>query len=166
MAGFGSAFLSAGRACEESKPGGQRKVCAQTGRAVQGGGGEGLWWGASGRSGPSMDLLVLGGSLAAFRLANAGLEILVPPPPSAQRNRWKWRNIWTSFVHSLLSGSAALLGWVKAAGRHRGLGALGPMAERASLTSSPLSGCPVAGYPSTRRWPKTSSTRTGPRHIV
>nr|XP_056721187.1 TLC domain-containing protein 2 [Euleptes europaea] len=55
-------------------------------------------------------LLLLGGSLAAFRLLNAGLERLVPPPPPAQRNRWKWRNVWTSFVHSLLSGLGALLG--------------------------------------------------------
>uniref|UniRef100_A0A670K8F2 TLC domain containing 2 n=1 Tax=Podarcis muralis TaxID=64176 RepID=A0A670K8F2_PODMU len=59
---------------------------------------------------PSMDLLVLGGSVVAFRLLNGGLERLVPPPPSAQRNRWKWRNIWTSLAHSLLSGSWALLG--------------------------------------------------------
>ncbi|XP_053223704.1 TLC domain-containing protein 2 [Podarcis raffonei] len=58
-----------------------------------------------------MDLLVLGGSVVAFRLLNGGLERLVPPPPSAQRNRWKWRNIWTSLAHSLLSGSWALLGF-------------------------------------------------------
>ncbi|XP_054857671.1 TLC domain-containing protein 2 [Eublepharis macularius] len=58
-----------------------------------------------------MELLVLGGSLAAFRLLNAALERLVPPPPPAQRNRWKWRNICTSFVHSLLSGGGALLGF-------------------------------------------------------
>ncbi|XP_063002646.1 TLC domain-containing protein 2 [Elgaria multicarinata webbii] len=58
-----------------------------------------------------MDLLVLGGSVGAFQLLNAGVERLAPPPPSAQRNRWKWRNIWTSFAHSLLSGSGALLGF-------------------------------------------------------
>ncbi|XP_053130879.1 TLC domain-containing protein 2 [Hemicordylus capensis] len=56
-------------------------------------------------------LVVLGGSLGAFRLLNGGLERLAPPPPCAQRNRWKWRNIWTSFAHSLLSGSWALLGF-------------------------------------------------------
>ncbi|XP_066492560.1 TLC domain-containing protein 2 [Tiliqua scincoides] len=58
-----------------------------------------------------MDLLILGGSLVAFCLLNAGLERLVPPPPPAQRNPWKWRNIWTSFAHSLLSGSGALIGF-------------------------------------------------------
>uniref|UniRef100_A0ACB8EDB7 Uncharacterized protein n=1 Tax=Sphaerodactylus townsendi TaxID=933632 RepID=A0ACB8EDB7_9SAUR len=57
-----------------------------------------------------MELLVVGGSWAAFRLFNAGLDRLVPPPP-AQDNRWKWRNIWTSLVHSLFSGSGALLGF-------------------------------------------------------
>ncbi|KAL8198888.1 UNVERIFIED_CONTAM: TLC domain-containing protein 2 [Gekko kuhli] len=58
-----------------------------------------------------MELLVLGGSVAAFRLLNAGLERLVPPPTAALGDRWKWRNIWTSFVHSLLSGAGALLGF-------------------------------------------------------
>ncbi|NXS58930.1 TLCD2 protein, partial [Brachypteracias leptosomus] len=43
----------------------------------------------------SPGLLVVAGSFAAFRLLNRGLERLVPPPPSARRNRWKWRNIWT-----------------------------------------------------------------------
>lgn len=57
-----------------------------------------------------MELLVLGGSVAAFRLLNVGVELVVPPPPSARRNRWKWRNSWTSFVHSLLTGAGALLG--------------------------------------------------------
>lgn len=55
-------------------------------------------------------LLLMAGSFAAFRLLNRGLERLVPPPPSAQRNRWKWRNIWTSLAHSVLSSSGALLG--------------------------------------------------------
>uniref|UniRef100_A0A8C0B771 TLC domain containing 2 n=1 Tax=Buteo japonicus TaxID=224669 RepID=A0A8C0B771_9AVES len=48
----------------------------------------------------SPGLLVVAGSFAAFRLLNRGLERLVPPPPSARRNRWKWRNIWTSLAHS------------------------------------------------------------------
>uniref|UniRef100_A0A8D0GNN2 TLC domain containing 2 n=1 Tax=Sphenodon punctatus TaxID=8508 RepID=A0A8D0GNN2_SPHPU len=58
-----------------------------------------------------MELLLICGSFTAFRLLNLGLERLAPPPPSAVRNRWKWRNIWTSFAHSLLSGSGALLGF-------------------------------------------------------
>ncbi|NXN12408.1 TLCD2 protein, partial [Indicator maculatus] len=50
----------------------------------------------------SPGLLVVAGSFAAFRLLNRELERLVPPPPSARRNRWKWRNIWTSLAHSAL----------------------------------------------------------------
>ncbi|XP_067422097.1 TLC domain-containing protein 2 isoform X3 [Emydura macquarii macquarii] len=61
--------------------------------------------------GLSAGLLLIGGSFAAFRLLNRGLERLVPPPCSALRNRWKWRNIWTSLAHSLLSGAGALLGF-------------------------------------------------------
>uniref|UniRef100_A0A8V5GUU3 Uncharacterized protein n=1 Tax=Melopsittacus undulatus TaxID=13146 RepID=A0A8V5GUU3_MELUD len=56
----------------------------------------------------SPGLLLVAGSFAAFRLLNRGLELLVPPPPSAQRNRWKWRNICTSLAHSVLSGGGAL----------------------------------------------------------
>ncbi|RMC10760.1 hypothetical protein DUI87_12472 [Hirundo rustica rustica] len=59
----------------------------------------------------SPGLLVVAGSFAAFRLFNRGLERLVPPPPSARRNRWKWRNIWTSLTHSVLSGGGALAGF-------------------------------------------------------
>ncbi|XP_060550402.1 TLC domain-containing protein 2 isoform X2 [Pantherophis guttatus] len=59
-----------------------------------------------------MDLvLLLGGSVGAFRLLNTLLERLVPPPSPAQPVRWKWRNIWTSLAHSVLSGSWALLGF-------------------------------------------------------
>ncbi|XP_013914872.1 PREDICTED: TLC domain-containing protein 2 [Thamnophis sirtalis] len=59
-----------------------------------------------------MDLvLLLGGSVGAFRLLNTVVECLVPPPSRAQRLRWKWRNIWTSLGHSLLSSSWALLGF-------------------------------------------------------
>ncbi|NXD82776.1 TLCD2 protein, partial [Halcyon senegalensis] len=39
----------------------------------------------------SPGLLVVAGSFAAFRLLNRGLERLVPPPPSARRNRWNTR---------------------------------------------------------------------------
>ncbi|KAM8797187.1 TLC domain-containing protein 2 [Eudromia elegans] len=56
-------------------------------------------------------LLLVAGSFAAFRLLNRALERLVPPPPSARRNRWKWRNIWTSLAHSVLSGGGALAGF-------------------------------------------------------
>ncbi|KAM6337751.1 TLC domain-containing protein 2 [Alca torda] len=59
----------------------------------------------------SPGLLLVAGSFAAFRLLNRGLERLVPPPPSARRNRWKWRNIWTSLAHSVLSGGGALAGF-------------------------------------------------------
>uniref|UniRef100_A0A8C3C4H3 TLC domain containing 2 n=1 Tax=Cairina moschata TaxID=8855 RepID=A0A8C3C4H3_CAIMO len=56
-------------------------------------------------------LLLMAGSFAAFRLLNRGLERLVPPPPSARRNRWKWRNIWTSLAHTALWGQVlSLLG--------------------------------------------------------
>ena len=56
------------------------------------------------------DLLLVAGSFVAFRLLNRGVERLMPPPPSARRNRWKWRNIWTSLAHSVLSGGGALAG--------------------------------------------------------
>ncbi|OCT91519.1 TLC domain-containing protein 2 [Xenopus laevis] len=58
-----------------------------------------------------MELLTVGASFACFRLLNGELQRLVPPPSSALRNPWKWRNIWTSFVHSLITGSWALLGF-------------------------------------------------------
>ncbi|KAK9412699.1 TLC domain-containing protein 2 [Crotalus adamanteus] len=79
--------------------------------------GEADWRGrrARGSASPAMDLLLPGGSMGAFRLLNTVLERLVPPPSPAQPVRWKWRNIWTSLAHSLLSGSWALLGWVEVA---------------------------------------------------
>uniref|UniRef100_A0A663MK40 TLC domain-containing protein n=1 Tax=Athene cunicularia TaxID=194338 RepID=A0A663MK40_ATHCN len=69
----------------------------------------------------SRGLLLVAGSFAAFRLLNRGLERLVPPPPSAWRNRWKWRNIWTSLAHSVLSGGGALAGacWGRGVPWHR-----------------------------------------------
>ncbi|XP_062967730.1 TLC domain-containing protein 2 [Cynocephalus volans] len=54
-------------------------------------------------------LLVTGASFAAFRGLHWGLQLLPTPGPAAQ-NRWKWRNICVSLVHSLLSGAGALLG--------------------------------------------------------
>ncbi|KAM4797448.1 TLC domain-containing protein 2 [Rhinophrynus dorsalis] len=56
-------------------------------------------------------LLITGASFASFRLLNRELQRVIPAPSSALRNPWKWRNIWTSFVHSLLTGSWALLGF-------------------------------------------------------
>ncbi|CAI9614656.1 unnamed protein product, partial [Staurois parvus] len=56
-------------------------------------------------------LLITGASLVLFRLLNGRLSTLIPAPSSALRNPWKWRNIWTSFTHSLLTGTWALLGF-------------------------------------------------------
>ncbi|XP_069801599.1 TLC domain-containing protein 2 [Dendropsophus ebraccatus] len=56
-------------------------------------------------------VLVTAASFLSFRLLNGRLESLLPAPSSALRNPWKWRNIWTSFVHSLLTGTWALLGF-------------------------------------------------------
>uniref|UniRef100_A0A803YF86 TLC domain-containing protein n=1 Tax=Meleagris gallopavo TaxID=9103 RepID=A0A803YF86_MELGA len=67
------------------------------------------------------DLLLVAGSFAAFRLLNRGVERLMPPPPSARRNRWKWRNIWTSLAHSVLSGGGALAGFCLYPGLHEDL---------------------------------------------
>ncbi|XP_077150584.1 TLC domain-containing protein 2 [Ranitomeya variabilis] len=60
---------------------------------------------------PDPGVLVTGASFLAFRLLNGRLQTLIPAPSSALRNPWKWRNIWTSLVHSLLTGSWALLGF-------------------------------------------------------
>ncbi|XP_069471506.1 TLC domain-containing protein 2 [Ambystoma mexicanum] len=54
-------------------------------------------------------VLLVAASFTSFHLLNRAVERLIPAPQSAQRNRWKWRNIWTSFVHSLLTGSWSLL---------------------------------------------------------
>ncbi|XP_073472731.1 TLC domain-containing protein 2 [Aquarana catesbeiana] len=56
-------------------------------------------------------LLITGASFFSFRLLNRRLGTLIPTPGSALRNPWKWRNIWTSFTHSLLTGIWALLGF-------------------------------------------------------
>ncbi|XP_037348991.1 TLC domain-containing protein 2 [Talpa occidentalis] len=57
----------------------------------------------------SSGLLVTGASFAAFRGLHWGLQIL-PTPGSAAQDRWKWRNICVSLVHSTLTGAGALLG--------------------------------------------------------
>lgn len=53
-------------------------------------------------------LLIVGGSVAAFALINWAAGLL-PMPESALRNTWKWRNICTSLVHSVVTGVWALL---------------------------------------------------------
>ncbi|XP_019943958.1 TLC domain-containing protein 2 [Paralichthys olivaceus] len=53
-------------------------------------------------------ILTTGGSAVFFRLLNAGVSRL-PMPASASRNAWKWRNISTSFVHSLVTAIWAVL---------------------------------------------------------
>ncbi|KPP72909.1 hypothetical protein Z043_108062 [Scleropages formosus] len=52
--------------------------------------------------------LTTGGSVLLFRLLNSGLNRLYIPE-SARRNPWKWRNILTSFFHSLLTGMWSVL---------------------------------------------------------
>lgn len=53
-------------------------------------------------------ILTTGCSVGFFKLANSGLKRL-PMPDAARRNAWKWRNIATSFVHSLITGIWAVL---------------------------------------------------------
>lgn len=54
-------------------------------------------------------LLVAVASFAAFRGLHRGLQLL-PAPGAAAEDRWKWRNICVSLMHSLLTGPGALLG--------------------------------------------------------
>ncbi|TSN39314.1 TLC domain-containing protein 2 [Bagarius yarrelli] len=53
-------------------------------------------------------LLTTGASVSFFSLINRGFGQL-HIPETAQRNVWKWRNISTSFVHSLITGIWAVL---------------------------------------------------------
>lgn len=53
-------------------------------------------------------ILTTGGSVAFFKLLNTGLRAL-PVPESAHRNAWKWRNIATSFGHSLVTAIWAVV---------------------------------------------------------
>ncbi|XP_040857020.1 TLC domain-containing protein 2 [Ochotona curzoniae] len=55
-----------------------------------------------------LGLLVTGASFAVFRGLHWGLRLL--PTPRSARDRWKWRNICVSLMHSLLSGAGALVG--------------------------------------------------------
>ncbi|XP_030634485.1 TLC domain-containing protein 2 [Chanos chanos] len=53
-------------------------------------------------------ILTVGCSTAFFKLVNCGFNHL-PIAETARRNVWKWRNISTSFVHSLITGVWAVL---------------------------------------------------------
>ncbi|XP_018973150.2 TLC domain-containing protein 2 [Cyprinus carpio] len=53
-------------------------------------------------------ILTTGSSVGFFKLVNYGIGKL-PIPETAQRNVWKWKNISTSFVHSLLTGVWSVL---------------------------------------------------------
>lgn len=56
-------------------------------------------------------ILAIGSSVGFFKLVNYGIGKL-PIPETAQRNAWKWKNISTSFVHSLITGVWSVLWWV------------------------------------------------------
>ncbi|XP_036053951.1 TLC domain-containing protein 2 [Onychomys torridus] len=56
----------------------------------------------------SWGLFVAGASFASFRGLHWGLQLL--PTPESTQDRWMWRNIFVSLMHSLLSGSGALVG--------------------------------------------------------
>ncbi|ROK28223.1 TLC domain-containing protein 2 [Anabarilius grahami] len=53
-------------------------------------------------------ILTIGSSVGFFKLVNYGIGKL-PIPETAQRNAWKWKNISTSFVHSLITGVWSVL---------------------------------------------------------
>ena len=60
-----------------------------------------------------MSLLSVSGTVlsgaATFLLTNILTRLLVPPAASDnQQQRWKWRNVATSLVHSLITGLWAL----------------------------------------------------------
>ncbi|MBN3308323.1 TLC domain-containing protein 2 [Amia ocellicauda] len=50
----------------------------------------------------------VGSSAAAFKLLNAAVDKF-PIPETARRNTWKWRNISTSCIHSVITGVWAVL---------------------------------------------------------
>ncbi|MGH0180081.1 UNVERIFIED_CONTAM: hypothetical protein FKN15_003673 [Acipenser sinensis] len=53
-------------------------------------------------------VLIVGASFGLFNIVNKVFDRL-PVPESALRNTWKWRNISTSLVHSLITGIWAVL---------------------------------------------------------
>ncbi|XP_051013917.1 TLC domain-containing protein 2 [Acomys russatus] len=62
----------------------------------------------TGQAMASWGLLASGTSFAAFRGLHWGLQLL--PTPASARDRWMWRNIFVSLIHSLLSGVGAVVG--------------------------------------------------------
>uniref|UniRef100_A0A8C4NJ92 TLC domain containing 2 n=1 Tax=Eptatretus burgeri TaxID=7764 RepID=A0A8C4NJ92_EPTBU len=56
------------------------------------------------------EVVLVFSSVGAFRVFRDILGSL-PIPELAERNRWKWRNICTSLLHSLITGFGALLGF-------------------------------------------------------
>ena len=58
--------------------------------------------------------LVIGGGVVTFVLVNSISNLLVPASASNTRQqRWKWRNVATSFIHSLITGLWALAAFYK-----------------------------------------------------
>lgn len=55
-----------------------------------------------------MDIGIVLVSAGAFKLLNAALKCL-PVPVVARSNVWKWRNISTSLIHSMLTGVWAVV---------------------------------------------------------
>ncbi|XP_056613550.1 TLC domain-containing protein 2 [Triplophysa dalaica] len=53
-------------------------------------------------------ILTTGASVGFFKFVNYGIGKL-PVPETAKRNSWKWKNISTSFVHSLITGVWSVL---------------------------------------------------------
>lgn len=62
-------------------------------------------------------LLLVGGSVCSFRLLNAVVRFQPATVQPARHKAWKWRNISTSLVHSLITGAGAVLWWVKSHSR-------------------------------------------------
>ena len=60
--------------------------------------------------GPGCDYpLVIVGGAATFAVVNIVTRHLVPPTAcQTQQQRWKWRNVATSLVHSIITGIWAL----------------------------------------------------------
>ncbi|XP_062391674.1 TLC domain-containing protein 2-like isoform X2 [Sardina pilchardus] len=57
-----------------------------------------------------MDICIVLGSAGVFKLMNAALNSL-PVPAVARKNTWRWRNISTSLIHSMLTGVWAVVGF-------------------------------------------------------
>ena len=58
--------------------------------------------------------LVTGCGVITFVLVNSITDLLVPASASnTKQQRWKWRNVATSFIHSLITGLWALAAFYK-----------------------------------------------------